>query len=243
MNDHSGVPAANTAPDTTTLIRHTGPPLGIVATIFVLLFNAGLLPVTAFGGSPYFPGPGESIDVISAFFRGRPSAVLLCAALQFGAAIPLGIFTATLVSRLRFLGVRAAGTDIALFGGFATAINMMASSSVLWTMSYPGIAMEPALLQALYRLTFALGGPGFSVPLGLLMAGVSITAGFAKLLPKWIVILGIVLAVIGELSWLDILFPQALPLIPLTRFPGFVWMIAVGFLLPKTIDRAQAEQK
>jgi hypothetical protein len=241
MNDTFGVRTVNTSPDTKALLRHAGPPLGIVATIFVLVFNAGLYPVTPLGGSPVFPGPGASIDVISAFFRACPSAVLFCAALQFGAAIPLGIFTATAVSRLRFLGVRAAGTDIALFGGFATAINMMASSSVLWTMSYPGIAQEPALLQALYRLTFALGGPGFSVPFGLLIAGVSITAGFTKLLPKWIVISGIVLAVIGELSWLDILFPRMLPLIPLTRFAGFVWMIAAGFSLPDSLERAKAE--
>jgi hypothetical protein len=233
----------NTSPDTNAVIRHAGPPLGVVATIFVLLFVGGLLPVTSFGGIPFFPGPGEPLNVISAFFIARPSAVLLCAALHFGAAIPLGIFTAAAVSRLRFLGVRAAGTDIALFGGFATAINMMASSSVLWAMSYPEVAHEPAVLQAFYRLTFALGGPGFSVPLGLLIAGISITAGFSKLLPKWIVILGIVIAVIGELSWLDILVPQALPLIPLTRFPGFVWMIAAGFSLPKTIERAKAEHK
>src|SRR5450755_3641714 len=118
-------------------IRHNGPPLGIVGTIFVLLFLTGLYPVTAFGGLPHFPGPGESLSTMLAFFQARPSAVLFCAAFQFGAAIPLGIFTATAVSRLRFLGVRAAGTDMALFGGFATAINMMASSSVLWTMSYP----------------------------------------------------------------------------------------------------------
>jgi len=229
--------------DTTTRVRHAGPPLGIVATIFVLLFIAGLYPVTAFGGKPVFPGPGESLDVILTFFQARAPAVLLCAALQFGAAIPLGIFTATIVSRLRFLGVRAAGTEIAFFGGLATALNMMASSSVLWTMSYPGIAQEPTLLQALYRLTFALGGPGFSVPFGLLIAGVSVTAGFKKLLPKWIVMLGLVLAVMGELSWLDILFPKVLFLIPLTRFPGFVWLIAAGFALPKTVDRERHEQK
>ena len=229
--------------DTTTQVRHAGPPLGIVATIFVLLFMAGLYPVTAFGGKPVFPGPGESLDVILAFFQARASAVLLCAALQFGAAIPLGIFTATIVSRLRFLGVRAAGTEIAFFGGLATALNMMASSSVLWTMSYPGIAQEPALLQALYRLTFALGGPGFSVPFGLLIAGISVTAGFNKLLPKWIVILGLMLAVMGELSWLDILFPKVLFLIPLTRFPGFVWLIAAGFALPNTVGRERHEQK
>jgi len=224
-------------------LRHKGPPLGIIATIFVLLFIAGLYPVTAFGGKPFFPGPGESLDVISAFFRARPFAVLLCAALQFAAAIPLGIFTATVVSQLRFLGVRAAGTYIALFGGFATAFNMMAASSVLWTMSYPGIAQDSALLQALYRLQFAWGGPGFSVPLGLLIAGVSVTAGFSKLLPKWIVIFGLLLAVVGELSWLDLLFPRALLLIPLTRFPGFVWLIAAGFALPNTVEREEAAQE
>jgi hypothetical protein len=229
--------------DTKTRVRHAGPPLGIVATIFVLLFMAGLYPVTAFGGKPVFPGPGDSLDVILAFFQARASAVLLCAALQFGAAIPLGIFTATIVSRLRFLGVRAAGTEIAFFGGLATALNMMASSSVLWTMSYPGIAQEPALLQALYRLTFALGGPGFSVPFGLLIAGVSVTAGFKKLLPKWIVILGLVVAVMGELSWLDILFPKVVFLIPLTRFPGYIWLIAAGFAMPNTVDRERHEPK
>jgi hypothetical protein len=224
-------------------LRHAGPPLGIVATIFVLLFLAGLYPVTAFGGKPFFPAPSESLDAIVTFFQVRPAAVLLCAALHFGAAVPLGIFTATVVSQLRFLGVRAAGTYIALFGGFATAFNMMASSSVLWTMSYPGIARDSTLLQALYRVDFALGGPGFSVPFGLLIAGVSVTAGFGKLLPKWIVILGLVLAVVGELSWLVMLFPKVLFLIPLTRFPGFVWMIATGFALPSARERAKVPQE
>ena len=44
-------------------------------------------------------------------------------------------------------------------------------------------------------LAFALGGPGFSVPMGLFLAGVSITAGFMKLLPKWLVFSGVVLAI------------------------------------------------
>jgi hypothetical protein len=163
--------------------------------------------------------------------------VLLCAALQFGAAVPLGIFTATAVSRLRFLGVRAAGTDIALFGGFLTVFNMMGSASVLWAMTYPEVTRSESVLQFAYRVSFALGGPGFSVPFGLLVAGIAVTAGFTKLLPKWLVLSGLVIAAIGVLSWFDILVPQALPLIPLTRFPGFLWIIAAGFLLPGTIER------
>jgi hypothetical protein len=221
------------------LARHQGPPLAIVAVAYTLLFLAGLYPVTIFGGEPYFPGPWESVDTIAAFFQSRPTAVRICAFLQFGAAIPLGIFTATVVSRLQFLGVRAAGIYIALFGGFATAITLMAASAALWTMAQSGIADDRGVLHALYWLVQGLGGSGFSVPFGLLIAGVTVPAAFMKLLPKWLVVLGVALAICGELSWANLMWPAALPLVPLTRFPGFVWMIAVGFALPNTRARAE----
>jgi hypothetical protein len=76
-----------------------------------------------------------------------------------------------------------------------------------------------------------------------LIAGVSVTAGFAKLLPKWIVIFGLVIAVAGELSWLEILLPKALFLIPFTRFPGFIWMIAAGFALPRVRKSEKVPQE
>ena len=216
--------------------KHAGPNPGIVALVYTLLFNAGLYFVITFTGGPHFPGPWESSETIAAYFQGHSRAVLACAFLQFGAAIPLGIFTATMVSRLQFLGVRVAGAHIALFGGLMTAFNMAASALVLWVMAYPGIAQDAAVLRALYYLTFAFGGVGFSVPLGLLMAGLCIPAVFFKLLPKWLVVFGIVLAVIGELSALALVIPNALFLIPLTRFPAFIWLIAAGFALRKTRD-------
>jgi len=214
--------------------KHAGPNPGIVAIVYTLLFNAGLYFVISFTGGPDFPGPWESSETIAAYFQGHSTAVLACAFLQFGAAIPLGIFTATMVSRLQFLGVRVAGANIALFGGLMSAFNMAASALVLWVMAYPGIAHDAAVLRALYYLTFALGGVGFSVPLGLLMAGICVPAVFFKLLPKWLVVFGVVLAVIGELSALSLVIPNALFLIPLTRFPAFIWLIGAGFALPKT---------
>jgi hypothetical protein len=217
-----------------------GPHIGVLATIFVVLFCASLYPVTAFGGVPYFPGPTAPLDAIVRFFIARPTAVLACAFLQFGAAIVLGLFTVSVVSQLKYLGVKAAGTGIALFGGLLSAFNMMAGTFFLWAMTYPGIAQDQPLLHALYRLTFAFGGIGFSVPCGLLFAGVSVTSGLYRLLPKWIVILGLIVAAIGELSWFEMLTPHVFALIPLTRFPGFVWLIAVGFALPKTKTRGAA---
>jgi hypothetical protein len=209
--------------------RFRGPNTGIVATIFVLLFIAGLAPVTAFGGMPYFPGPTASVGEMVNFFSHRQAGVLLCAFFHFGSAIPLGIFTATMIARLKFLGVRAAGLEIALFGGFATAIGLLVGTSFLWATTYPEIPESHDLLNAIYRVSFGIGGPGYAVPFGLLAAGISIPAWFFKLLPKWVAILGLFVGVAGVLSWFEILSVHFLPLIPLTRFPGFVWIIAAGF--------------
>ena len=218
--------------------RHAGPPLWLMATVYTVLFLAGLYPVTIFGGQPHFPGPWESTDTIAAFFQARPTAVRVCAFLQFGAAIPLGIFTASIVSRLQFLGARVAGVSIALFGGLATAVTMMAAATGLWVMAQPGIAEDRAVLQALYWLVQGFGGAGFSVPFGILVAGVTIPAAFMRLVPKWVVILGMAVAICGELSWLYMMVPAALPLVPLARFPGFVWMIAIGMIMPSSTARS-----
>lgn len=219
-------------PNSNATRHHASPHLGLVAVIFTVLFLAGLFPVTIFGGTPYFPGPWERPDVIVHFFRARPGAVLACTFFHFGAAIVLGIFTASMVSRLQFLGVRAAGTFIALFGGVATAMDMIAEASVLSVMARPGVADDGTLTLALYHLQIAFGGVGFSVPLGLLLGGVSIPAAFMRLLPKWVIGLGLLLFGIAELSSLNIISSAALFLVPLTRFPGFIWLIAAGFLLP-----------
>jgi hypothetical protein len=214
--------------------KHQGPNLGILAIVFMVLFNTGLYFVISFTeGAPHFPNPRDSAEVIATYFQGHPRAVLLCAFFQFGSAIPLGLFTATVVSRLRFLCVKAAGTHIALFGGLMTTFNLALSALVLWVMAYPGIAQEVPALRALYYIVFAVGGVGYSVPLGLLFAGISIPSGFFKLLPKWLVAFGLLLAVVGELSWFSLVFPQVVFLIPLTRFPGFIWLIIAGFMLPK----------
>ncbi|HVD98886.1 MAG TPA: hypothetical protein VNB90_11835 [Cytophagaceae bacterium] len=213
---------------------HRGPHPGILAIVFTCLFNTGLSFVISLSGkSPYYPGPWESAEVIAAYFQHQSYDVLRCAFFQFGAAIPLGLFTAAVVSRLQFFKIRATGVYIALFGGLMTAFNLALSALILWVMAYPGIAQDTGVLRALYYMGFAVGGVGYSVPLGLLIAGISVTGGLTKLIPKWLMWVGLFLAACGELSFLSLLFPKLLFLIPLTRFPGFLWLIAVGFVLPK----------
>jgi hypothetical protein len=86
--------------------------------------------------------------------------------MQFGAWVCLGLFTATVVSRLHFLGARAAGTYIALLGGFLVVADAFAGTMAIWTMLRPGVNENGSLVLALNYLSYGLGGVGFSVPMG-----------------------------------------------------------------------------
>src|SRR5580658_7575471 len=182
---------------------------------------------------PHYPNPYDQPGAITAYFREHPHDALMCMFFQFMSAIPLGLFTVTVWTRLRWLGVKAVGPSIALLGGLLTTVNMVAGSMIAWTMVFPGVAADDGVLRALYYLGFALGGVGYSVPMGLLIAGIAVPAGFMRLLPRWMVVFGIILGVIGESSCLALLSPALTALIPLTRFPGFVWLIITGFMLTR----------
>lgn len=218
----------------TALLRgHPAPNPGIVALVFAALFIAGLVPVTNLTDTVHFPSPLQPAAEIEAYFSTHMTRVGFCAALQFGSTIALGIFTATMVSRLRFLGVRVAGVEIALFGGIAAALMTMVASTGQWALSRPGVGDDGRLARALYQLVFVAGGPGYTVPLGLLCAGIAVPSLFAKLLPRGLAWAGLVIAAVGELSALSLVIPGALFLVPLTRFPAFVWLAWAGFELPK----------
>ena len=221
---------------------HAGPSLLPVAIVHVLLFFAGLLAVTAFAGGERFPSPFQPDEVIRHFFAVHAAQVHIQAFFLFGAAIPLGIFAATTVSRLRFLGVRAAGELIALFGGFGASFALAASGLGSWVLSILGTRSGSGdLVRALHLLTFAAGGPAAIVFLGLFAAGVSVPAGLTRLIPRWVAWLGVVVALVAEFSSLVLLFPRVGFLLPLARFPSFVWLIAAGATLP-TSRRATAPE-
>jgi hypothetical protein len=224
---------------TTPLAHRAGPSLGIAAAVYVVLHLASIVLVSNFNPSlrPSFPAPDAAASTIVAFFQGHPDLVRTATFFQFGAGIALGIFAVGGALRLRGLGASAGWVNIALLSGLMTALDIAAASHVLWAMTWPGIAHNTPLTLALYYLQYAFGGPGYSVPMGLFVAGVSIAASSMNLLPKWIIWSGFLIAAIGVVSCLNLLLPVTNPiplLIPLTRFPAFVWLIAAGFALPKT---------
>lgn len=217
--------------------RFAGPPLLSVAIIHVLLFGASMAVGAMLRHGPSYANPYGSIEDARRFFTANPQALRWSAFFFFGSAVPLGIYTATVLSRLQFLGVRAAGTYITLFGGFTAAAALAVSALCSWVLSIPEVNSSTATLRLMHFLSFLAGGVAFAVGFGLLAAGVAVTSYFARLLPRWLVWFGLLVALAGELSSLSLVaYPMSFAL-PLTRFGGFIWLIAVAALMPKTADK------
>src|SRR6202012_2692075 len=104
--------------------RFRGPSLVLLATVHIILFAAGLVAGAELRHGAPFVTPFAPAETLRLFFAQNPSAVRVSHFFLFGLAGPLGIFAVTAVSRLRFLRVRAAGTNIALFGGLTAAIAL-----------------------------------------------------------------------------------------------------------------------
>jgi hypothetical protein len=211
-------------------MRHRGPSLLAVAIVFVSLFVASLAAMAAMTGGGHLPSPFA--PAATTFFSDHADAVRVSAFLQFGAAVPLAIFTATATSRLRFLGIEVAGHTIALIGGTLAAAMSAVSALLQWVLAQPGVASSDGAVRGFHLLSFATGGPGFVVPFGLLVAGVSVSGGLARKLPRWVMWFGLIIAVLAELSSLTIAMPLAAYLLPAARFPGLVWLVVVGAKLP-----------
>ncbi len=216
--------------------KHPSPPLALLAAVHLALFVAGLAVTTGLAGGAVFPSPFDP-ERAAHYFAAHASAVRTGSFFLFGSAVPLGLFAATATSRLTFFGVRAAGVSIAAFGGFAAATLLSLSGCCMWALGLPGVNAMPEAVRLLHLLAFATGGPAFAVTFGLFVLGISLAGGLSRRLPSWLMWLGIAIGVIGELSSLSLLADSLALLLPLTRFPGLIWLVCVGVCLPASRER------
>lgn len=216
-----------------TRVTQAGPPLGVLALVSTGLFVASLIFGTVLAGGELFPSPFGDAETILGYVSQHAVALQVAATLQFASAVPLAIYAATAHAQLGQLGIRAPGATIALAGGLIAATLLMISAVLQWSLSRPDTVAAEPLVRALHDLAFLTGGPGNVVALGLLIAGVAVPGLLAGLLPRPMAWAGLVIALIAELSTLVLLIPGAGVLLPLGRFPGLIWLIAAGFLLPR----------
>ena len=223
--------------------KYRGPHPGILAIVYMLLFIVSLISFKILTQGAEYPRPFGSTALAQDVFLKFPDAIRINAFFQFASAIPLGLFAAASTSRLASLGVRVAGINIAFFGGIAASVLFMLSGLCSWILSQPGIADDLNLMHAIQIMGFGCGGVAFTAALGLLMAGISLPCLLGNYSPKWLAWLGMILAGLAELSTLGLVFPRATWLLPIVRFPSFVWMIGMGFSLIRFVPSASDSVK
>jgi hypothetical protein len=221
--------------------RFRGPSTILLASVHIALFVAGLVAGSALRHGASFVTPFAPAEQVRLFFTQSPIAVRVSNFFLFGSAVPFGIFAVTIVSRLRFMGVRAAGTNITLLGGVVAAIALFFSGIAGWVLSVQDVSDSAAVVKAIYFLSFLCGGVLYAIGFGLFAAGVSVTSYFTRLLPRWLAFLGIFVAITGELSWFSLIAYPANFFIPITRFVGFLWMLLAAVALTRGRGTVQPE--
>jgi len=213
--------------------RPDGPNPGVLAIVSLALTIASVLVPPLFAAGAFFPSPLGSTDAVNHYLSGHRDAVTATGFLAFAASVPLGIYAATTYARLLRLGVRVPGPNIAYFGGIAASVLLSISGLLTWAIGQPVTGQSPALLHTLDYIVYALGGVGFVGGLGLLVAGIAVPTLILRLAPRWLAWVGLVLAALSELSFLALVLPPLTFLLPIGRFLGLAWLLAIGFLLPR----------
>jgi hypothetical protein len=175
---------------------------------------------------------------VAQYYREHPVAVHIGTIFLFASSVPLLIYASTASARLRQLGVTAPGATIALAGGVVASATLSLSGLLGWTLSRPEVSADTAVVRALSTVSFLVGGPGHVVPLGLLLAGISVPSLIIRLLPRPVAWAGLAIALVAELSTLALLFPALAVLLPIARFPALIWLVVAGVLLPRQRTRA-----
>ena len=210
--------------------RYIGPNLLLLTVIYLGLLIAGGSRLSAAVAIPH-----DSVEKAVTYMTKYGWTIQLGSFFELVSAIPLGIFIATTISRLRFLGIRTAGEPIAFLGGVGAITLLVLSGLTNWSLTRPGIPEADGAAAALRAISFAAAGPGFAVLLGFFIAGVSLAAGLHKSLPRWLMWFGIVIGIACELAAFTVLNFKAGYFIPVGRFGCIVWMVGVSLALPISI--------
>lgn len=211
--------------------RHRGPPLVLLATVHVVLFVASLVVLNALTDGTW-PRPGADPGDVLTFLAANDTQLRVVGLLQFGAAVPLLLYAATASSRLRHVGVRAAGTTIALAGGVVAAVLLAGAGLGMFTAGATAGVATPALASVVHQVVFLVGGPGHVVFLGLLLAGIAVTSLLARQLPRGVAGAMLAVAVVAELSILSLVVEPLGVLVAIGRFGSMAALVAAGVLLP-----------
>ncbi|GAA4986993.1 hypothetical protein GCM10025792_38620 [Pseudonocardia tropica] len=211
IDDHRTVPA--------------GPPLPVPAVAFAVL--TGVAAVLGAAG----PRPDTPPAEVLALARAHAGAMGAGSAALLGSAIPLVVLAATAVRRVERAAPSAPGPLMALAGSVLAAASLSVAALAGWAGAVVAPYGDAVLAKLLAAVWFGAGGPGFVVPLGLVLLGLAIPVVAGGGAPRVIGWLGVVVGVCALATVLAPAAPVLYPLLPVGRFGGVVVLLALAFTL------------
>jgi hypothetical protein len=212
-----------------------GPPLTSLSLLCIGLLFGGIAIGVGMGG--VMPLPYGPASAVAAYVRAQPAAVRVIAVATFASSVPLAIYAATAGARLRQLGASAAAATIALTGGILAAGALALAGLLGWTMSWPEVNADTALVRALYLLVFLTGGPGHIVGLGLLVAARAAPGATRGVLPRPVARIGLATAVLAESAVAVLIWPALGVILPIARVSVLTWLVAAAVSITRAAQR------
>ncbi|WP_109487919.1 hypothetical protein [Occallatibacter savannae] len=191
-----------------------------------LFFFASLVAIPILAPGSRIPNPFANDANTRTFFFTAASAIRVSDFLQLASAICLGFAAALFSSALPPVHIRDTSKWLTAVGGAGAAIMLALSSLFSWAIVAPGAADLGPALHAFQFIPFLLGGPGWAGFFTVFLTG--ITIGSRDLLPRWLLVAGYFLTFVSAAATPVLLSIAFSPCLPIARFLGFLWLIAVS---------------
>ncbi|GLZ81111.1 hypothetical protein Afil01_59180 [Actinorhabdospora filicis] len=216
----------------------TGRSLILAGIPVVMAFLVGMIAALAIGDGAY-PSPFLDQDVILDWLSKNSDAAQIMSLTQLISALALLVFSARLAESLRQRD-NVAHAAIVQSAGAVSSLMLAMSALLEWVAVRPDVLTSAPAARLVHDLSFLTGGPGHVAALGLMIGTAALGLAKSRTIPSWLTVLGAIVGVAGILSVASLMTETAAYLLPIARFPGFIWIVGATVVLLKR-DKVAAD--
>jgi len=220
--------------------RETNRTAVISAILHAAFFIASLMIIPILAPSARIPNPFGPDEPSRRFFLENSSLIRLSDWLQLVSALCLVVLGCVWRRSYRESDKAQRATRFAVIGSAGSAVFLSLAAITSWALASPEAVDPGSAFRTLQFLPFLFGGPAWAAFFAMFMLGV--TQASSGLLSKWMLWSGYGLTTTSVIATLVLITLAAAPFLPLTRFLGFVWLIAATILLNRA-GRAQVSYR
>lgn len=203
----------------------------VLAVLHCALFIASLIVVPMLAPGARIPNPFGQDDAARTFLLTASAAIRTSAFLQILSACCLAGLSAALTCVQRLIKTSPTTSFLTLVGGLGSALLLVLTGLFSWALACPGCGDPGTAFRTLQFVPFLLGGPGWAGLFSIFLAGVALTG--RGILSRWVTGSGVFLSVVSGLGTLVLITIWASPCLPIARFLGFLWLIAVAIQMAR----------